>query len=276
MEIVAVLAVVLIVIVATICKAVGNERGRRNPMVARIPRDQDNPPNQRKSVQVKDILDRTDVLLIDTETTGLTPNSVIVEAAVCDTTGAVRYHSYFQLPKGVRFQAEATRANGLTRKKLEEMGAKSFDAEWPILNDVLRKADLVFSWNAEFEVRLLNQTQKKWGVDNIWGITINDVLEGFRDGLPGLGGYSLQNVAQAFGISFSQAEVHTARGDIRILLEILQASAAGKMPTPIPPTDKQLNFIESLEDELGVSVDYPNTKAEASELIDALLQMRRR
>ena len=222
------------------------------------------------TIHVRDIINRKDVYLIDTETSGLTENSVIVEAAVCDMMGEIVYHSYYQLPKGARFQEDATQVNGLTRERLKELNAKPFDEEWPKLEGVLRRAAIILSWNAEFEIRLLDQTQDKWGVKTDWGDTIYDAQKAF--------GYraALHRTAQSVGVSYSEKEAHTARGDIRILLEVLRAAASGKVPSRVsdPPTDRQIEYIESLAEELGIAVNLPETKPEASRLIDDLKRRR--
>ena len=60
--------------------------------------------------------------LLDTETTGLGNRAEVVEAAVLDTTGAVRYEA-LRLPVG-RIPWAASDIHGLTRAKLTAAGAR--------------------------------------------------------------------------------------------------------------------------------------------------------
>ena len=248
------LVVFILATIVVLIKFIAGGDSRRKPR-RKYHRKVDPPAEPRRiptrrnenTIHVRDLINRKDVYLIDTETSGLTENSVIVEAAVCDTMGEIVYHSYYQLPKEARFQEDATQVNGLTRERLKELNAKPFDEEWPKLEGVLRRAAIILSWNAEFEVRLLNQTQNKWGVKADWGATINDAQKAF--------GYraALHRTAQSVGVSYSEKEAHTARGDIRILLEVLRAAASGKVPSRVldPPTDRQVDYIESLQRNSG-------------------------
>ena len=214
------------------------------------------------------ILDREDVLLLDTATTGLTRRSVIVEIAVHDTTGRERYHSRFLLPANT----------GLSRERRRKAGAKAFDDEWPALKAVLNEAGLVLAWNASFDNRLLNQTLGKWGIEDNWNGKIADLLEKFRCGIPGLASNALEDVAEAYGIGSPGDSRDTASNDVGVLLGILRAAARGDEPkTVLPdwagdlPTDRQLNYIDYLAYELDIELhDYPKTKLAASRRIDEL------
>ena len=224
------------------------------------------------------ILERVDVLLLDTETTGTTRRSVIVEVAIFDTTGQERYHSYFQLPTGSGFQRRAAQITGLSRERLRRMEAKNFDKEWPELKSTLEQAALVLAWNASFVNRLLNQTLRKWRIEGNWRWKIVDLLEKFRCGIPKLASYSLEDIAESYSVSIPEDALHTAKGDVRILLEVMRAAARGDDPKILLPhwandlaTDKQLNYIDSLAYELDMELrSYPKTKWAASKRITEL------
>ena len=73
----------------------------------------------------KSLLDRRDVLIIDTETTGIDDNAELVEISIINTTGATVYNELV-MPQG-HIPHAATRIHGLTREKLE--GARALP--WP-------------------------------------------------------------------------------------------------------------------------------------------------
>lgn len=199
------------------------------------------------------VLDRRDVLVIDVETTGLNENAVVVEAAVYDTTGAQRFHSYFMPPKGVRFTRGASEVNGLTRQRLKELNASNFEKKWPELRELLEGADMVLAWNAEFDGRLLNQTTHKHKLDPD-SIRIGDLLGAFRAGMPG-GRHGLANIAERLKVK--PIDPHTACGDVLTTLAVMRKASTKKgvsMPARIEPeTEKQSAYIDDLCDYLDIN-----------------------
>ena len=66
-----------------------------------------------------ELLNRQDVLILGTETTGLGKGAEVVEIAIVGTTGATRLST---VPMPVwRINGEAIDVHGLTRKKLREL-----------------------------------------------------------------------------------------------------------------------------------------------------------
>lgn len=72
-----------------------------------------------------ELLDRLDVLIIDTETTGLGERAEVIEVAALDTTGALRFHALSLPEKPI--PRDASGIHGLTRRKLRAEGARP----WP-------------------------------------------------------------------------------------------------------------------------------------------------
>lgn len=102
------------------------------------------------------LLDRADVLILDTETTGLGNRSEVVEVALVDTRGKVRLARPI-MPIG-RISRQASEIHGLTRTRLKELDAKPWPAVVPDYEALLRTAHTVLVWNAEFDARLISQT----------------------------------------------------------------------------------------------------------------------
>ena len=80
-------------------------------------KNQKRQPTSESSTDVRDLLDRDDVLLVDTETTGLSDKAEVIEIAAIDTVGNLRL-SVLSMPEG-RISSGASRVNGLTRKEVE-------------------------------------------------------------------------------------------------------------------------------------------------------------
>ena len=110
----------------------------------------------------KRLLERPDVLILDTETTGHSKAAQIVEIALLDTRGVVRINSLV-MPVGRR-RIGASRIHGLTYRRLVEGGARPWCAVAPEVAAALRAAKTVLAWNSDFDVRMLRQTDKRYGL----------------------------------------------------------------------------------------------------------------
>jgi len=165
-------------------------------------------------------IDRTDVLIVDTETTGLGTRAEVIEVAVLDTTGTVRYEALI-LPEG-RIPAEASSIHGLTRKRLEAEGARP----WPEVHDelaaVLDGAAVVLAWNADFDRRLLAQTADRHGL-SMPSVLWHDLIGDYRtitDEAPRKGRHTLAAVVNRTGAKVD-GPAHRAAGDCRAVLAVM-------------------------------------------------------
>ena len=124
-----------------------------------------------------ELLNRTDILILDTETTGLGKRAEVVEIAIVDTTGATRLHALV-MPMGP-ISGGASDIHGLTRRKLRELCARP----WPEIHDrvceVLDGAAVVTGWNIEFDIRILEQTTEKYAL-GLPRIDTFDMLDFYR------------------------------------------------------------------------------------------------
>ena len=101
-------------------------------------------------------LDREDVLVVDTETTGRGRDAEALSVAVIDTTGRTRF-SEPVMPAGP-VPAEATAVHGLTRAKLRAAGARGWPEHHGRVARLMAGAAEVLAYNAAFDRRLLRQT----------------------------------------------------------------------------------------------------------------------
>lgn len=226
----------------------------------------------------KEFLDRSDVLILDTETTGLGDRAEIVEIAIIDTTGATRFES-LTMPQG-RIPREASDVHGLTRKKLKEEGAKP----WPELHnqvmEIIRSAHIVLAYNAEFDLRLLTQTAERHELRVPRHPSWYDLLEDYQMLRP-TGPHRLVSAVRREKVKV-EGKAHRALYDCQCVLGVLRAFSdideeAMKYVKEPAPTRRQMNYIHRLKDEREVKgwmYSYtPNTKAAASLFIDELLQL---
>lgn len=104
-------------------------------------------------------LDRDDVLILDTETTGLGSRAEIVEIGILDTTGRVVYDALV-MPEG-RIPREASDVHGITRQTLREAGAKPWPEHHRAVMNLLQDARLIVVYNVEYDARLIAQTVER-------------------------------------------------------------------------------------------------------------------
>lgn len=123
----------------------------------------------------REMLDRSDVLILDTETTGLDMTAEVIEVAVVDTTGALRFEA-LSMPEGP-ISEKATWTHRLTKERLREAGARPWPDVWAELDPVLSSASVVVGWNAEFDERLLRQTNER----HDWYYPFHDSMQSFHD-----------------------------------------------------------------------------------------------
>ena len=183
-------------------------------------KNQKRQPTSESSTDVRDLLDRDDVLLVDTETTGLGDKAEVIEIAAIDSVGNLRL-SVLSMPEG-RISSGASRVNGLTRKKLKAECARP----WPELHEqvksVLESVSIVVAWNAPVDVRMLNQTTDRHGLSNI-RVEIADLLPAYRRFRPD-GRHRLVDAVKREGAKWS-GESHRAEADCRAMLAVLREIA---------------------------------------------------
>ena len=108
-----------------------------------------------------ELLDRPDVLILDSETTRLGENGEIVEIAIIDTTGEAVLDRLV-LPVG-RIAAGAARVHGITRDMLRAADAQPWPATSARAVRLLRAASAVLIYNADFDRDMLEQTAARHG-----------------------------------------------------------------------------------------------------------------
>ena len=109
-----------------------------------------------------DLLNRPDVLVVGTATSGLGPEAEVLEIAILDTLGEVRYEAPV-LPEGP-IQPDSGTLYDLTLETLREMGARSWPEHHEAVAALLRDADTVLAYNASHNSESIAQTAERYGL----------------------------------------------------------------------------------------------------------------
>ena len=177
-------------------------------------------PRERKAgvAELRPLLNRTDVLVVDVETTGFGDRAEVLAVAVIDTTGRVLLDTV-SMPQG-RIPTDASNVHGLTRPRLRSMGARPWPEVHRELEELLRSASVVVAWNVEYDRRLLHQTAKRHGLTlpaPTWRCAM--VAETTTRG-PDAPYAKLTDVARRLGVSAAGA--HNALADVRTTLAVVR------------------------------------------------------
>lgn len=168
-----------------------------------------------------ELLDREDVLILDTETTGLEQYDEVIEVGVIDTTGAERFHSLV-MPKG-RINPKAREVHGITQRFLKANDAPEWPAVYAELMPSLKAASVILAWNAQFDRRLLRQSGRIWGCrPQLPQMTWRDLLNDYRETTDfrcRLADAVRRENAQLSG------QTHRAMGDCQAVLAVMRAIA---------------------------------------------------
>ena len=166
-------------------------------------------------------LDRTDVLIVDTETTGLDAHAEVVEIAVLDTCGARRAHALV-LPSGP-ITKDASKIHGITKRWLRSQGARDWPHVWATIGPILAKARLCLAWNAPFDQRVIKQSCERHDLptsNTPWGDLLEDYRR-IRDESRQKGRHTLEATARREAVQVENRS-HRAEQDCVTVLKILR------------------------------------------------------
>ena len=192
----------------------------------------------------KDLLNRRDVLVLDTETTGFDASSEVVDIAMIDTTGTRRFNAPV-LPKGPIPRA-ASNIHGLTRAKLESLGARPWSEVHSKAVALLNSASTVLIYNAAYDLRLLGQTAKRYALSFSFDRSkIHCIQLAYaalrREPSPYRAGeWKWHKLAEAHafeckgGKRRASVQSHRAESDCQMVLEVLRAVSARAGSRTVP------------------------------------------
>jgi len=168
------------------------------------------------------MLNRSDILILDTEANGKSNHSEVIEVAVIDTTGKVLFESLSQPRYGIHHKAREK--HGISNEYLREMQAPRWPEVYAGLMPILKSATTILAWNEFFDRRLLKQTTCRHSLewpDLPWRCAMQDYRR--HIGI-GEGKYSLTAAAEATGVQL-EGRAHRALHDCRLVLGVMRATA---------------------------------------------------
>ena len=189
---------------------------RAGPLALSLRRTQRQRARRLGAGDISELLDRTDVLILDTETTGVGPGAKVIEVVAVDTTSALRV-SELALLVG-RVSIDSWQVHGLTEDALHALGAGAWPDVHETLAAALRKAERVVAWSADFDARVLAQTVPIYNLslpDARWA----DVRPAYREARPE-DRHRLADAMQCEGLAWTGRQ-HRAEPDCRAVLAVM-------------------------------------------------------
>ena len=183
---------------------------------------------------VRTLLTRPDVLILDTETTGL-KGAEVIEVALIDMQGRTRLETLVR-PKTQRMNLHAQRVHGLSLYDLRDQPT------WPdVLPELVRVAGdaTILAWNAPFDARMLEQTSACWGLPHPKLLFVCAMRLYAR--LHGRSSFGLHKAVVAEGLDelLTQHASHRALGDVMFVLELLKHVTAENADQVGLPQDRR-------------------------------------
>jgi exonuclease, DNA polymerase III, epsilon subunit family len=173
-----------------------------------------------------DMLARPNVVVLDTETTGLGTVDEIIDLAIIDTTGRTRLNLLMQCQHET-IPAEAIAIHHITKEMLQN--AHSFPRIWERLMSFLATREIII-YNAEFDMRMLHQTAQRYHLP-LPKLHAHCIMQRYAELIgqrrPGSNEYrsfKLSVACQHIGIE--QPNAHRALADTQSTLALLQKMAA--------------------------------------------------
>lgn len=165
-----------------------------------------------------------DSIILDTETTGLSQSSEIIDICITDVMGNALLSTLVKPKRKMRADNKAVAVHGITNEMLADA------PKWPEIHEQV--ADLlagknIIIYNAEFDSRLLEQTAVKYGLTlpefktecamglyGFWAGEKNQYGNGFKR-------HKLLSAAERLGVEID-GQPHRAETDCRIVAMILK------------------------------------------------------
>lgn len=174
--------------------------------------------------QAANVLQQKPVFL-DTETTGLSMTDEIIEIAVIDSGGQEIFSQFVKPTQPI--PPESTAIHGITPEMVK------FAQPWPVVWQALKSLinnKVVAIYNDEFDLRMMRQSQLKYGLNWNEHLASFDVMKCYSqfraDWNPIKRSYNyfkLSDACRGFGIDASNA--HRALDDVRLTRSLLMAIA---------------------------------------------------
>lgn len=165
-----------------------------------------------------------DTLFVDTETTGLDGQAEVIEIAVVDGRGRALLDTLVR-PAG-RIPPEASRIHGILDATVA--AAPRWDDVYPRLRRLLANGPVVV-YNAEFDLRLVNQMNRRFGyppLPDSWHCAMRRYGAYASEWNAKYGNYRLHRLEAALATFGHPPTSHRAAGDANACRLVVQGMAA--------------------------------------------------
>jgi DNA polymerase-3 subunit epsilon len=112
---------------------------------------------EKASFWARGLLERNDWVILDTETTGMSPTDEIVQMAILSPEGTVLLDTLIHPSQPI--PASATAVHGITDSEVED--APAFKEIYPEIKNII-SGKTVIIYNAAFDLRILVQTARRY------------------------------------------------------------------------------------------------------------------
>lgn len=166
-------------------------------------------------------VNRADVLIIDTETTGISERSEVLQVGIINTRGEMLLNRLC-VPIG-RISTKAREVRGIDRKRVKREGLP-FPDVFAEMRPIFEGANVVFVWNMPFDRRLLNQSCARHGLSMPalrWRCAMREYASVRRRRSEYV---KLAKAVRAEGVEV-EAAAHSATGDCARVLGVMRVAA---------------------------------------------------
>ena len=177
----------------------------------------------RAAAAIQALLERDDVLILDTETTGMGKTAEVIEVSVIDTRGEVLLDTLVK-PKVPTMNRFAQRVHGISLPMLAD--APVWPEVLPKLADIADRRTLL-AWNASFDAGMLEQNSLAWNLAHPkWLFVCAMRLYAKQRGIK-IRGLHKCVVDENLSHLLETHRSHRALADVIFVLEVLRASVKG-------------------------------------------------
>ena len=172
-----------------------------------------------------ELLEREDVLVLDTETTGRGERAEIIESALIDTPGKARFLSLCRPEKPIPI--DAMRVHKITDRMVAD--AKTWPGIHKAVKKLFKQAEYVLAWKAEFDESMLRQTAERYGLQWKNKYKLHDLFRDYRELRSDKLCHSLEKACGHEGVPRDESKAHRALPDCYDVLEVMRTYVRNEM-----------------------------------------------
>ena len=177
--------------------------------------------SSKANAAIRSLLERDDVLILDTETNGAGKGAEVIEVSVINTKGETLLDTLVK-PKISTMNPWAQKVHGISLGMLKD--APSWPDVFPELATIADRRTIL-AWNAPFDAWMLEQTSSVWNLEHPrWLFVCAMRLYAKKRAIKNRG---LHKAVGDEGLThlFEQYASHRALGDVVFVLEVLRATS---------------------------------------------------